>query len=217
MRRVWIGILLALGLAGCDAGPSAVVHDGDGKAPATKAEKPPVWAEAKKTATDNSDIEEASMPVPGQMASSAQENDLQAKNLAAAKGFSALPVPKVKADITAKRYGEWPLWSSNRKYSADDNAHYHFEKHGADVGARSYDTYVAMVHGFIHNPPPGTQTLRRNNGDTLLYDPKGNVFAVMTVKGAPRTLFRPYEGAAYWQKQKQIEAGRRTIRDGGDE
>ncbi len=71
---------------------------------------------------------------------------------------------------------------------------------------------MALVHGFIHAPPPGTQTLKRSNGDTVFYDPKDNIFAVMTNTGAPRTLFRPNTGAAYWQRQKQIEARRRTLR-----
>ena len=71
---------------------------------------------------------------------------------------------------------------------------------------------MAMVHGFIHNPPTGTETLKRTNGDTLFYDPKGNVFAVMTRAGAPRTMFRPDNGAAYWRQQKIIESQRRTPR-----
>ncbi|OYW81679.1 MAG: hypothetical protein B7Z26_04720, partial [Asticcacaulis sp. 32-58-5] len=80
-------------------------------------------------------------------------------------------------------------------------------------GIKTYEDYVVFVHGFVHAPPKGTQTIMRNNGDTLFYDPGQNIFAVMTKKGAPRTLFQPYEGAAYWQKQKEIEAGRRTLRE----
>ena len=125
----------------------------------------------------------------------------------AAQTLAAAPV------LTADRYGDWPLWSKNRKYSASENAHYHFDKHAAEFGITTYETWVAQVHGFIHNPPAGTETLRRPNGDVLLYDPRGNVFAVMTRDGAPRTMFRPDNGAAYWRKQKQVEAERRPGRD----
>ena len=54
--------------------------------------------------------------------------------------------------------------------------------------------------------------INRSNGDKLFYNAELNIFAVATQKGAPRTLFRPDNGRAYWQKQKQIEAGRRTLK-----
>lgn len=189
-----LGLLL---LAACDAGPSAVLTDGKGQAPSelTPAEQvAPADTSTAQTPRETPPPVEVEAPAPR------VEND--AIRLAAGP----------KAEATRTRYGEWPLWSSNRKYTAYENATYHYEKHGAEVGARSYEEWLAMVHGFIHAPPTGVETIARNNGDTLFYDKKRNVFAVMTKKGAPRTLFRPYEGAAYWQKQKQIEAERRTIK-----
>ena len=45
----------------------------------------------------------------------------------------------------------------------------------------------------------------RANGDTLIYDPKANVFAVRSKAGAPRTMFKPDDGMAYWQEQKARE------------
>ncbi len=207
MRAIWLSALLLLGLGACDAGPSAVLPDGAGKAPAEQVQptKTPVWAQ-KADQQSIQPVEEASMPV------------VDAAPLPVAG--KPLPIAAQKATITETRYGDWPLWSKNRKYSADENAHYHFQKHGPEFSAKSYPDYMAMVHGFIHNPPPGTQTLKRTNGDTLFYDPKGNVFAVMTKQGAPRTMFRPDNGAAYWQQQKIIESQRRTPRrdsygDGG--
>lgn len=196
MRRLFL-IFGLLGLAGCDAGPRAVpLHDGDGKAPVAEGEKAPVWAD--KSNGDNR--EEASMAVPD--ASSAAPDS---HNLAAAE---TLPLPEQPGAITATHYGDWPLWSSNSKYSADDNAHYQFGKHGGEIGASSYAAYVAAVHAFVHNPPAGTETVRRRNGDTLFYNARQNIFAVMTRDGAPRTLFRPDDGAAYWQKQKANAAGK---------
>ena len=110
-----------------------------------------------------------------------------------------------------------PMWSSNRRFTADQNAQRHFERDGADFGAASVDDYVAKVHRFIARPPKSAQTLTRANGDRLIYDPASNVFAVATRDGAPRTMFKPDDGAAYWEKVKAREAdgGARKGRDDG--
>jgi len=96
-----------------------------------------------------------------------------------------------------------PMWAANRRHTAEENARYQFARDGADFGARDVDDYVAKAHAFVDSPPHGVQTLTRNNGDRLLYDPKANVFAVVSRDGAPRTMFKPRDGAAYWQEQKQ--------------
>jgi pyocin large subunit-like protein len=64
---------------------------------------------------------------------------------------------------------------------------------------------VQKAHAFVGHPPKGTLTLTRKNGDILYYDPKGNVFAVASKEGAPRTMFKPDDGMAYWDKQKDRE------------
>ena len=69
-----------------------------------------------------------------------------------------------------------------------------------------------MSGAFVESPPRGTETLTRRNGDKLLYDPHGNVFAVVTRDGAPRTMFKPRDGQAYWAEQKQ-----RLAEDAGDD
>jgi pyocin large subunit-like protein len=197
-KRFWL-IAALLGLASCDAGPSAVLKDGEGKAASSPVAVAPV-AEPETPAS-------AVAPEPS------VEPETTHQNAGAPNFGKPLPIAVDRATVTAKRYGDWPLWSSNRKYSTEENARYHFERHGPEFGAKSYDDYMAMVHGFIHSPPDGTEVLKRNNGDTLFYDPKGNVFAVMTKTGAPRTMFRPDDGAAYWNRQKIIESKRRTMRD----
>jgi hypothetical protein len=101
-------------------------------------------------------------------------------------------------------------WAATKKYPAAESADYHFKRDGGDFGATDVKDYVAKAHAFISHPPHGTQTLKRKNGDTLYYDPRGNVFAVATRDGAPRTMFKPRDGAAYWDQQKTREA------DGGD-
>jgi hypothetical protein len=105
------------------------------------------------------------------------------------------------------------MWSDNRKYSAEDNATYHFKQAGADLGAKTLDEFLTKVHHFIDHPPPGVQVITRSNGDRLLYDPKDNIFAVARADGAPRTIFKPTTGAAYWDEQKIKEAARASGKD----
>ena len=50
--------------------------------------------------------------------------------------------------------------------------------------------------------------MARSNGDTLLYDAKSNTFAVVTKAGAPRTMFKPRDGSAYWDQQVTREQAR---------
>ena len=108
-----------------------------------------------------------------------------------------------------------PMWAASRQHSAQDNAAYQFRRNGRDFGSATEDDYVRAAHAFISSPPAGAQTLSRPNGDRLIYDPAGNVFAVATSDGAPRTLFRPRTGAAYWSAQ-QARAARDQTRTASD-
>jgi pyocin large subunit-like protein len=101
-----------------------------------------------------------------------------------------------------------PLWSANSRNTAQENAQRLFERNGQAFGAKTVDQYVDMAHDFIAEPPKGAMTLTRNNGDRLLYDPKSNTFAVATREGAPRTMFKPDDGMAYWREQEQRAARR---------
>ena len=107
-----------------------------------------------------------------------------------------------------------PMWSSSRRGSAEENARKSFDRNGEAFGARDLDDFVKKAHAFVDHPPAGTQQLKRANGDTLFYDPKGNVFAVASKDGAPRTMFKPDEGMAYWEKQKDREARSQSARAG---
>ena len=95
-----------------------------------------------------------------------------------------------------------PMWAANRQHSAEDNARYHFKRDGQAFGASSAEDYARAAQAFIAAPPAGSEIIKRANGDKLIYDPRGNVFAVATADGAPRALFKPKDGAAYWAKQK---------------
>ncbi|MGH6956143.1 MAG: hypothetical protein ACREEW_05705 [Caulobacteraceae bacterium] len=94
-----------------------------------------------------------------------------------------------------------PMWAANRRHTAEENADYQFGKNGKDFGAASEADYVKKVHAFVAQPPEGVERLTRANGDSLIYDPKSNTFAVVTREGAPRTMFKPRDGAAYWRQQ----------------
>lgn len=105
-----------------------------------------------------------------------------------------------------------PMWSSTERYTAEENAQRAFDRNGADFGAKDVEDFVRKAHAFADDPPKGAETLSRANGDRLLYDPKGNVFMVVTRQGAPRTMFKPEEGAAYWDEQKTREQQRQSAR-----
>jgi pyocin large subunit-like protein len=111
-------------------------------------------------------------------------------------------------DAPVKLVSGKPYWAANRTRSAEENAQRSFERNGATFSANSVDEYVSKVHAFVSDPPRGVETLKRANGDLLIYDPKDNVFAVVARDGAPRTMFKPDEGAAYWDEQKARETRR---------
>ena len=97
-------------------------------------------------------------------------------------------------------------WAANSRHTAQDNAQYQFGKRGADFGLTDFKTYVSKADAFVTHPPQGVLKMERSNGDVLLYDPKSNVFAVADKSGAPRTMFKPSDGMAYWDAQKAREA-----------
>ncbi len=103
-----------------------------------------------------------------------------------------------------------PIWTASRRYTAEENVQRAFERNGEDFGAKSPEDFARMARDFVENPPKGVQTLKRANGDVLIYDAGDNVFAVAAKDGTPRTMFRPREGEAYWAEQKTREAERST-------
>ena len=96
-----------------------------------------------------------------------------------------------------------PMWASNRTRGGEDNAQKQFERNGQDFGAASLGDYVRKAHAFVDAPPKGALTVSRRNGDVLYYDPKANIFVVADREGAPRTMFKPRDGMAYWQQQQK--------------
>lgn len=119
---------------------------------------------------------------------------------------AALSAPPASATPTAGPAAA-PVWTSNRRYSSEENLARLYARNGAAFAARSAEDYARMAHAFIADPPAGAETLRRGNGDTLYYDAASNTFLVADRDGTPRTMFKPDDGPAYWARQKASAEG----------
>ncbi|EOT4097416.1 hypothetical protein ACLADE_005053, partial [Escherichia coli] len=94
------------------------------------------------------------------------------------------------------------IWTETKKAEPVGNAYGHWTKHGKEFPEyQNAKQYVDAAHNFMTNPPPGTLTKTRPNGDTLYYNPVTNVFASKDINGVPRTMFKPEKGIEYWNKQ----------------
>ena len=151
-------------------------------------------------------------PQASAAASSPQGGGMQAATLTTGSSAAASDPRDVAPPLASD--GK-PMWAANRKHTAQENADYQFNKNGKDFGAASEAEYVAKVHAFVDAPPHGVSKIERTNGDALLYDAKTNTFAVVSKAGAPRTMFKPRDGASYWQEQIAREAKR--SKGGGDD
>jgi len=110
-----------------------------------------------------------------------------------------------------------PMWAASRRYTAREAAERQFERNGNTFKARDLEDYVTRAQTFVSAPPAGSKTLTRANGDRLIYDPRGNVFAVATSDGTPRAMFRPDDGPAYWERVKAREEKRGPDRQDRDD
>ena len=124
MRGLTASLMVAgLILSGCDAGPSAVVHDGDGQSPkpAQAQAKRPAWAAASSApAPATNHYSDAPNPVATQ-ADHAIPDEIKQRDDEVAKAYPPLPVGE-RGEISETKYGDWPLWSKTRKYSPGENS-----------------------------------------------------------------------------------------------
>ena len=107
-----------------------------------------------------------------------------------------------------------PMWAANRRLTAEEAAQKQFARNGEDFGAKSVQDYARKAQAFVSNPPKGAEVVSRQRGK-IMYDAKSNTFAAATKDGVPRTMFKPEEGAAYWEEAKSRPegGGRRRQRD----
>lgn len=106
-----------------------------------------------------------------------------------AAGIGFVPIAGDAAARALRTVG--PLWTATKKSSIAQNAYRHFKDHGADFGAENAVDYVRQAHQFLQNPPAGTLTRTRANGDVVRFDPATDSFGVMDSAGAPRTFYKP--------------------------
>ena len=101
---------------------------------------------------------------------------------------------KNEQDINANlgKRPEDKIWSETNKKSPVTNAYDHWDKHKHEFPEfQNSKQYVDATHNFVRNPPTGTLTKVRKNGDTVFYNPQSNIFAVKNADGTPRTMFKP--------------------------
>lgn len=117
----------------------------------------------------------------------------------------AKPVAAVDTD-SAKNAGgvseAKPVLTANRRETVDAKVQRLFERNGAAFGTTTPEAYLAAVTAFTTRPPADAETVRRANGDVLIYQASTNTFAVVDSDGVPRTMFKPDDGAAYWAKER---------------
>ena len=95
-----------------------------------------------------------------------------------------------------------PLWTATKTKTPVQNAFRHWKDHGVEFPEfQNAKQYVEGTKSFFSNPPVGTLTKVRPNGDKLFYNPANNTFGVHAADGAPRTMFRPTDEINYWNKQ----------------
>jgi hypothetical protein len=83
-------------------------------------------------------------------------------------------------------------WSQTKNLSSTENAIAHWTKHSIDFPElKNVDQYAIAAKNFVINPPANTLSKVRLNGDTVLYNPETNIFAIKASDGTPRTMFRP--------------------------
>lgn len=98
--------------------------------------------------------------------------------------------------------GAKPALTANRRETVDAKVQRLFERNGADFGTSTAEAYLAAITAFTSQPPADAETVRRANGDVLIYQASTNTFAVVDADGVPRTMFKPDDGPAYWAKEK---------------
>ena len=85
-----------------------------------------------------------------------------------------------------------PIWTPANGKTPAENAYGHWNKHGQEFPEYQNSLqYVEGAHSFVSAPPASAVTKVRPNGDTVIYDPVSDKFAVQAANGAPRTMFRP--------------------------
>lgn len=104
--------------------------------------------------------------------------------------------------IASASKGKKAIWSTNKLLDSIKNAYSHYLQHGAEFPElKNAKEYVEAAHKFVTNPPAGTLTKVRPNGEKLFYNSESNIFVATTKTGEPKTMFKPRDKFEYWEKQ----------------
>ncbi len=88
--------------------------------------------------------------------------------------------------------GNLSLIQGGRGFSNHDNLSDHFNKHGAEFGYTNESQYLKGAQDFIGTKGnQGVLSKVRANGETVIYNPKTNEFAVLSKDGSIITYFKP--------------------------
>ena len=117
------------------------------------------------------------------------------------QGVMATDAPAEAAPVETAAEAK-PAVTANRRETVDAKIERLYRRNGAAFGARSAEDYLAKVEAFTTRPPRDAETVKRPNGDTLIYQASTNTFAVVARDGTPRTMFKPDDGPTYWAEQK---------------
>lgn len=135
----------------------------------------------------------------------------------AAEAVEAVTPLSGPAEAATAETGAKPAVTANRRETVDAKIERLYRRNGAAFGARSAEDYLDKVTAFTARPPRDAETVKRPNGDTLIYQASTNTFAVVARDGTPRTMFKPDDGAAYWAEQKERAPTFGRRRNSGDE
>ncbi len=80
----------------------------------------------------------------------------------------------------------------------------HFEKHGAEFGAKSRQDYLQMAQK-LRDAAVGGPILEavRRDGVVTRFDRQTGAFIAFNANGVIRTFFRPNDGERYWRRQAE--------------
>ena len=126
---------------------------------------------------------------------------VETRERAAAETARPAGPPSSRTDAVAAEAK--PVLTASRSETVDAKVARLYQRNGADFGAKSAEDYLAKVTAFAAKPPRDAETVKRPNGDTLIYQASTNTFAVVDRNGVPRTMFKPDDGPAYWAQQKE--------------
>lgn len=92
--------------------------------------------------------------------------------------------------------GKATIWTLGRSQNSVQNAYDHFKNHGNEFNAKNATQYVKMTYEFRDNPPTGSLSKVRLNGDRIVYDPASNTLGIFDKNGAPKTMYKPMPKSA---------------------